>query len=188
MLQWGHRLSAMDTGTRLSGHPDRNGASMGPPPFGDGNFGCAPQPVPHSCASMGPPPFGDGNIALATTSRSPCRLLQWGHRLSAMETVPEPSLRQRQGLASMGPSPFGDGNPTCHQPATLILRLLQWGHRLSAMETWTCQSWSKPKWGCFNGATAFRRWKRRQREGATGGGTASMGPPPFGDGNTTTRP
>ena len=114
-LQWGHRLSAMETRvpkvpiTSPSGvHP-----SMGPPPFGDGNghhrldtrltkdfngatafrrwkqgeLPVTPAVVPACQPSMGPPPFGDGNC-----SRCACQYtrggsaLQWGHRLSAMET------------------------------------------------------------------------------------------------------
>ena len=102
-LQWGHRLSAMETfgpclclrvsqpsmgpppfgdGTFVGGsvlfavHP-----SMGPPPFGDGNTDYLKSPP--RC-SMGPPPFGDGNVICSYLPP----LLQWGHRLSAMETPP----------------------------------------------------------------------------------------------------
>ena len=60
---------------------------------------------------MGPPPFGDGNEPGYSGRCGGCVLLQWGHRLSAMET----------------------GRST--QP-TEAARILQWGHRLSAMETY----------------------------------------------------
>ena len=80
-------------------------------------------------ASMEPPPFGDGNVLRAIrrsfngaigwtyVSRNGIwahPLLQWSHRLSAMETS------------------VGDF------PSRLLhgLLLLQWSHRLSAMETW----------------------------------------------------
>ena len=110
-LQWGHRLSAMETlrSYRTPDTPDP--ASMGPPPFGDGNHAEGPVDAPGVVASMGPPPFGDGNVvklsAAVTTT-----LLQWGHRLSAMETVDTAAT-------------FSSGAK------------LQWGHRLSAMETST---------------------------------------------------
>ena len=120
-----------------------------------------------SAYDLGPPPFGDGNRASLAWLTS----LQWGHRLSAMETsvlhTPfsrRPSLGYcfngatafrrwkpaQVRLASMGPPPFGDGNA----PLNMIRR--------------------------FNGATAFRRWKPLSFWPFT---SASMGPPPFGDGN-----
>ena len=37
-------------------------------------------------------------------------LLQWGHRLSAMETADSLAAVEGEGEASMGPPPFGDGN------------------------------------------------------------------------------
>ena len=110
-LQWGHRLSAMETAEKIA-------PSMGPPPFGDGNiFQVHP--------SMGPPPFGDGNLHLD---------LQWGHRLSAMEN----GLHNPDEITpSMGPPPFGDGNKRLPYAwdQSRFFGFLQWGHRLSAMET-----------------------------------------------------
>ena len=83
-------------------------------------------------ASIGPPPSGDGNpqqrIRVQATS------LQWGHRLSAMETGKVAEITVDRVLASMRPPPFGDGNSV-------------WPPRSSG----TASS--------FNGATAFRRWK-----------------------------
>ena len=184
MLQWGHRLSAVETGHRLRDHPDPGHASMEPPPFGSGNRPPAQGPSGsgprfngatafrqwkpctilgadansskrfngatafrrwkreirrHSGRhnyhhSMGPPPFGDGNgtpYSLAAVHRS---TLQWGHRLSAMETAA--SLKIAAGV-----------------------KCLQWGHRLSAMETPPAPHHHRECLGAFNGATAFRRWK-----------------------------
>ena len=125
------------------------GPSMGPPPFGDGNLTCSSSAgaLRASHPSMGPPPFGDGNAvwltamvqilsspfngATAFRRWKPCgkrlsrlRLdildLQWGHRLSAMETA-------RWGLSKADHS---------------MVLPLQWGHRLSAMET-RCQAWKR---------------------------------------------
>ena len=61
-------------------------ASMGPPPFGDGNCYTTDRGCTRLRASMGPPPFGDGNC-YTTDRAAPAYVLQWGHRLSAMETV-----------------------------------------------------------------------------------------------------
>ena len=62
MLQWGHRLSAMET-PKYSPQEFVADlfASMGPPPFGDGNLLNVQLAVASTLASMGPPPFGDGN-------------------------------------------------------------------------------------------------------------------------------
>ena len=143
-------------------------------------------PPGHPChckASMGPPPFGDGKLCQAVTASWASSALQWGHRLSAMESRQRRAHRGRLADASMGPPPFGDGkdrgvpglgvgvqasmgpppfgdgkgltpfsvHPVCH--------MLQWGHRLSAMESRSATPASQSRWPCFNGATAFRRWK-----------------------------
>ena len=57
----GHRLSAMETSPDIT--------------LSDGTI----------FASMGPPPFGDGNRSGILTIWCGTKL-QWGHRLSAMET------------------------------------------------------------------------------------------------------
>ena len=181
-LQWGHRLSAMETGI--------------------GVLGLRLLDVP----SMGPPPFGDGNLSRRIRRRNPVPL-QWGHRLSAMETPRRHPWRRRSGRPSMGPPPFGDGNSFSPR-APGRESILQWGHRLSAMETTAIARKLLEAPEAFNGATAFRRWKLHQPLRnhilvvAFNGATAfrrwkqakddvaqvyemvpSMGPPPFGDGN-----
>ena len=136
-LQWGHRLSAMETSSPalpvccLFAAP-----SMGPPPFGDGNMVTidGQRYTPFS-ASMGPPPFGDGNMTDPKTGVTVEVKLQWGHRLSAMETwdwarwwwVPSPSFN--------GATAFRRWKPGISPDASGTARELQWGHRLSAMET-----------------------------------------------------
>ena len=60
-LQWGHRLSAMEIQ----------------------RVGIARHVV--GLASMGPPPFGDGDIEWNWRNWFRHQELQWGHRLSAME-------------------------------------------------------------------------------------------------------
>ena len=211
LLQWGHRLSAMETFALCTptalGSSAFNGATAfrrWKPEWGliKGLSGIIP--------SMGPPPFGDGNFrghrgrirrlrtfnwatafrrwkhlklrVRALTSLS----LQWGHRLSAMET-PAPTAIP-----------------------SIAWSFLQWGHRLSAMETVSalCQfqvrctppSMGPPPFGDGNkhdvvlGANALRvpsmgpppfgdGNRRSVDEGVRLEGPPSMGPPPFGDGN-----
>ena len=134
-------------------------ASMGPPPFGDGYIKLEEGSEPFALASMGPPPFGDGYITRITAG--PCSpacfngatafrrwilphdggehpdfdpaTLQWGHRLSAMDTELEQLGTRAELRASMGPPPFGDG----------------YANRASCVA---------PSSAGFNGATAFRRW------------------------------
>ena len=155
---------------------------MGPPPFGDGNirFVCTfTTGRPH--ASMGPPPFGDGNsitLARQITGRmqlqwghrlsametpagqnaSPLKMLQWGHRLSAMETLLEDDgTNSRLNVLQWGHRLSAMETSTFLKWLLSIYRL-QWGHRLSAMETWYVygrMTGSRSP----NGATAFRRWK-----------------------------
>ena len=110
-------------------------ASMGPPPFGGGNArrpyqGQAREPR----ASMGPPPFGGGNSPPFSPMRTPSSPLQWGHRLSAVETWDDALEKATDKLASMGPPPFGGGN-FGYSSSAEVWYMLQWGHRLSAVET-----------------------------------------------------
>ena len=210
-LQWGHRLSAMETrlhplvrrivivaasmgpppfgdgnvrlvaGKRLRIHASmgpppfgdgndgpqnrRNSdrqASMGPPPFGDGNVWPVADALRRNGASMGPPPFGDGNFLRFLEVSSIDASLQWGHRLSAMETGRKGEDAGRRTTASMGPPPFGDGNPMMPRTRPTGMKPLQWGHRLSAMET-----------GCA--AVLVDTVPHLQ---------PSMWPPPFSDGNS----
>ena len=156
---------------------------MGPPPFGDGNS-LLPRTryQMRSMPSMGPPPFGDGNCAWepswwrwlssfngATAFRrwklngpvygvDDFNDLQWGHRLSAMETRMAFGWITRffdlqwghrlSAMETIRPTPCG-----CSP------LLLQWGHRLSAMETAKQPQRPSGSAQTFNGATAFRRWK-----------------------------
>ncbi len=66
---------------------------------------------------------------------------------------------------------------------------LQWSHRLSAMETRRIPAARSGPGRCFNGATAFRRWKHgHRRADRPPRDFASMEPPPFGDGNCGPKP
>ena len=173
-LQWGHRLSAMETlrilgavangatAFRHGNTPGQRPASMGPPPFGDGNLRCnivagfnppfGDDPSRADVASMGPPPFGDGNVRF--------------HGLS-------PALSD---VASMGPPPFGDGDTvSAHLAGTSNIggggfngatAFRRWRYPGSAvlqrLPPFGDGNWHlvhAAKGTCFNGATAFRRWK-----------------------------
>ena len=125
--------------------------------------------------SMGPPPFSDGNLLNRPRPPTGWTSLQWGHRLSAMETGLCQLFRGVAVRPSMGPPPFSDGNrampafqgscSTTFNGATafqrwkhaespwelVALTRLQWGHRLSAMETFVPRVglWCLPnlQWG-----------------------------------------
>ena len=183
-------------------------ASMGPPPFGDGNSTAMVHPTGPPCASMGPPPFGDGNApmppdplrtpngfngatafrrwkpSITSPSRSVASTLQWGHRLSAMETsgtVATGSVGNQgfngatafrrwklgdigldvevRSIASMGPPPFGDGNePGMH--VWNAVHAASMGPPPFGDGNAGYYSWPEIRSTGFNGATAFRRWKR----------------------------
>ena len=120
-LQWGHRLSAMETPTPTDGSRRHLVASMGPTAFrrwkrstgrvqrttsaarfnGATAFRRWKRPVTRC-------PFA---VHLRTTFAVYLLPLQWGHRLSAMETS-SPALPVCCLVAapSIGSPPFGDGN------------------------------------------------------------------------------
>ncbi len=134
-LQWGHRLSAMESSVSpevpMDSGPGFNGATA---------FRRWKVRYPRryqwtaAQASMGPPPFGDGKFGIPGGTNGQRPRLQWGHRLSAMERGSTLAGWHRLFLASMGPPPFGDGKLEGHAVHQV--------HQLG-----------------FNGATAFRRWK-----------------------------
>ena len=85
---------------------------------------------------MGPPPFGDGNPLAVLVDSDAVRILQWGHRLSAMETgVARRRETRRDAEAFNGATAF--------RRWKLVLEM--------AVFPVGCRA--------FNGATAFRRWK-----------------------------
>ena len=110
------------------------------------------------------PPFGGGNVSVPAASGN------------------------RAGRASMGPPPFGGGNSAAGLKQLITLILLQWGLRLSAVEIRVSSAAAAVFRSCFNGASAFRRWKSgRTVTQAYRRRDASMGPPPFGGGNDNFR-
>ena len=85
-LQWGHRLSAMETGLSRVPKTQRREPFNGATAFRRWKL----------------------DELLATASLE--NILQWGHRLSAMETRRYPQTQHDDVEPSMGPPPFGDGN------------------------------------------------------------------------------
>ena len=157
-LQWGHRLSAMERAADSQAAPLPVRASMGPPPFGDGKGRGTARPRPRSRCFNGATAFRRWKVLERALQTATTLVLQWGHRLSAMESRRHRPAGPACREASMGPPPFGDGkaqssrgrsySPACFNGATafrrwkdaygwsweLVRDALQWGHRLSAME------------------------------------------------------
>ena len=158
MLQWGHDLSAVETTAVRVHRYFFIGASMGPRPFSRGNAElsrCRPSGL---AASMGPRPFSRGNNQAIIRVGDLTSGLQWGHDLSAVETVRGPQAGSTNREASMGPRPFSRGNSGS-----------------------VSRPYIRPT--CFNGATTFQPWKLFTLMPCTTIGTASMGPRPFSRGN-----
>ena len=103
---------------------------------------------------MGPTPFSVGYRSRRISSRSPRGRLQWGQRLSALDT-PRPPKRVRLDAERFnGANAFQRWIRGFAMIGFVELVLLQWGQRLSALDT--------PNLG---------RWE--------GSPDASMGPTPF---------
>ena len=59
---------------------------------------------------MGPPPFDGGNPQILHLTVDSRNELQWGHRLSTVETSSSSQSNVKVCDASMGPPPFDGGN------------------------------------------------------------------------------
>ena len=141
LLQWGHAFRQWKWRLAVESRTVWI-ASMGPPPSGSGILRAFAYDHVQVVTSMGPPPSGSGNQLLAQ----------------------EP---QHGLLTSMGPPPSGSGN-SAPAPANFLAFRLQWGHRLPAVEMLSSSSSSSLIQCYFNGATAFRQWKFRSKQLATG--------------------
>ena len=137
-LQWGHRLSAVETGNAPLSLAKGLLASMGPPPFGSGNR-CTLRPLrPFARASMGPPPFGSGNSQLGGCPPDPMPASMGPPPFGSGNNTEDIKISGCTFEASMGPPPFGSGNKSQAQPKGWLSQELQWGH-------------------------AYRQWKRARR-------------------------
>ena len=183
-LQWGHRLSAMETRHVFLGRFGRSLPSMGPPPFGDGNISQCTAFINRMGTFNGATAFRRWKLSYIRSARPPELNLQWGHRLSAMETCQSLANELGVDIPSMGPPPFGDGNgkqPRCTPQS------LPTFNGATAFRRWKQllpQEHQELDGNSFNGATAFRRWKLSVLvPKLLWPSRPSMGPPPFGDGN-----
>ena len=84
---------------------------------------------------MGPPPFSDGNDLRCRGAVGGVEDLQWGHRLSAMETTSAAAVPSAESKTFNGATAFQRWKLGNGLPAAMAFSALQWGHRLSAMET-----------------------------------------------------
>ena len=119
-------------------------ASMGPRPFSRGYYISHPHLHKQDIASMGPRPFSRGYGSQYIALEFWWLLLQWGHGLSAVDTLVNDSAQ------------------------AFIARGLQWGHGLSAVDTNCKDGLIGVCCIGFNGATAFQPWildKERRRRG-----------------------
>ena len=137
-LQWGHGLSAVETGRPWPASANR------------------------SCFN-GATAFQPWKRYPARTRNLPGCWLQWGHGLSAVETGLLEGDRAMGLAASMGPRPFSRGNRSKSAAMPSVPFKLQWGHGLSAVETNAPHGGDDRRLRGFNGATAFQPWKLSAR-------------------------
>ena len=157
-LQWGHRLSAMESLILRTGLALLVIASMGPPPFGDGKPGVGILSRIPLGASMGPPPFGDGKRrrAFRSTGRGPG--FNGATAFRRWKELQPHAVRVFLLRASMGPPPFGDGKRSEYFRYALGRSSF---NGATAFRRWKVSGGAgvRTRAAGFNGATAFRRWK-----------------------------
>ncbi len=209
-LQWGHRLSAVETRlvpwshrrtlTRFNGatvfrrwkRPQRPICELKGGSFNGATVFRRWKPGGFVNSSSGNLSLQWGHrlsavetVTMQETLHGPIDWLQWGHRLSAVETLRYFFSSIECNAASMGPPSFGGGNPVCWR---LLYRGDSCFNGATVFRRWKhigCWCSTNGLVG-FNGATVFRRWKRApatyipQQQFC-----ASMGPPSFGGGNHT---
>ena len=134
-LQWGHGLSAVETRGLHSRGVIRREASMGPRPFSRGDPG-APRALRSASSRFngatafqpwrrrdlrhgrlrgrarfnGATAFQPWRLGALRWVTSPEEELQWGHGLSAVETIRNADASATKKVASMGPRPFSRGD------------------------------------------------------------------------------
>ena len=112
-------------------------ASMGPRHFsrGKSDIGTAMATSAWSGASMGPRHFSRGKLIFNPTVQTAKDVwLQWGHGISAVESINRPNGHHWIQFASMGPRHFSRGKKKHHTSSNVTKLTLQWGHGISAVE------------------------------------------------------
>jgi hypothetical protein len=151
-LQWGHRLSTVETASKSVGNREEIDPSMGPPPFDGGNFRPLCRGPITLAAFNGATAFRRWKPWDGLTTTITDFTLQWGHRLSTVETASKSVGNREEIDPSMGPPPFGVGagivlslEPTVETASERArmtgTEILQWGHRLSTVETGQQECW-----------------------------------------------
>ncbi len=101
MLQWGHRVNAVDAVHGYRPDDPGSGASMGPPRE---RGGCGDRALDMTQAlrdaSMGPPRERGGCTSYGCWTSSRVRRLQWGHRVNAVDATASrpPTWRCKSGF------------------------------------------------------------------------------------------
>ena len=181
-LQWGHRLSPVETRIlqytpgpapqASMGPPAFAGgnrqplgvpnlavlASMGPPAFAGGNSQTPRIPVDTEGASMGPPAFAGGNIPPRSVPPTQSERFNGATGFRRWKPVPAPDAGGLAERASMGPPAFAGGNPESAANSGYAPRASMGPPAFAGgnvIRTYLAADQSRR----FNGATGFRRWK-----------------------------
>ena len=133
--------------------------SMGPPPFSDGNWTVLSYRLEEQRTFNGATAFQRWKRGAVDGPALKQGSLQWGHRLSAMETSRTCATNSGIPLAFNGATAFQRWKLVTFWESPPSVSFLQWGHRLSAMETSSPPLTLRRSSLTFNGATAFQRWK-----------------------------
>jgi len=135
-LQFGHDFSAVETLTSSNNRIRNKLASIRPRPFSRGNVRHYFQTCEFPCdASIRPRPFSRGNSFMEQWFPYEDGLLQFGHDLSAVETLICSPYYRNDLLASIRPRLFSRGNTVDGNDIPVYGYILQYGHDFSAVET-----------------------------------------------------
>ena len=158
-LQWGRTLTGAGICTHSTTDRITDQASMGPHPYGRGNFDSIAVSLAAMSASMGPHPYGRGNNLQRQSRADQCKASMGPHpygrgNLAAMHVV-FPARLCFNGAAPLRAREFG---PYATRPA--VVGLLQWGRTLTgAGMIWACTirpAHSMLQWGrTLTGAGIF---------------------------------
>ena len=141
VLQWGQRLSALDTRRSPAQRNPQNHASMGPTPFSVGYRSRDARPGNEGLASMGPTPFSVGYELIKRIKQVVPATLQWGQRHSALDTGLLVKSFNGGEMGFNGANAFQRWIHIAHTAEFERINMLQWGQRLSALDTGIAETW-----------------------------------------------
>ena len=134
VLQWGQRLSALDTMMRRPAAKAPESASMGPTPFSVGYVELEQRSPISVAASMGPTPFSVGYGGKAWESRLPDGSFNGANAFQRWIRRRPPPLRAA-APGFNGANAFQRWIRGLAQQERNMTMTLQWGQRLSALDT-----------------------------------------------------